>query len=88
MALPRRDEVFWFGRTGASWIDAADNFDNAKKLMEKAFAADAGGYAVLVERENGYCITVGPRTQADVSKGRIPYFGSSGCRRVRNMRIA
>jgi hypothetical protein len=57
--MNKRYEIFWFGRAGASWIDAAENFDNAKAMMEKSFAADAGGYAVLVDRENGHCITVG-----------------------------
>ncbi len=56
--MDKRYEVFWLSRTGVSWIDATESLDNAREIMKQSFAADAGGYAVLVDRENGQCITV------------------------------
>jgi hypothetical protein len=43
-------DIFWFGESGPTWIDAVETLETAKNRIEQLPQSDSGSYAVLDQR--------------------------------------
>jgi hypothetical protein len=43
-------DIFWFGESGPTWIDAVDTLETAKERIEHLPQNNSGSYAVLDQR--------------------------------------
>jgi hypothetical protein len=43
-------DIFWFGESGPSWIEAVESMETAKAHIAKMPQANSGSYAVLDQR--------------------------------------
>ena len=43
-------DIFWYGESGPTWIDAVDTLETAKERIEKLPQSNSGSYSVLDQR--------------------------------------
>jgi hypothetical protein len=62
-------DIFWFGESGPSWIEAVESMETAKAHIAKLPQANSGSYAVLDQR-SGQRVEVAGQARMKVGRKR------------------